>query len=155
MKENSSLCVGFRSWSFAMLPWGFSQAAHGFVKHRKKKFLLNVWNIPVAAFGATTYLVSARHNSFMEAHVQSVKFSSVVQSCPILCDPMECSIPGLLIPHHLPKFAQVHVHCISDAIQPPLLWYPPLLQYIYNTECLFLLYAEHLFLGFNLLLLKS
>ena len=44
--------------------------------------------------------------------------SSVAQSCPIHCDPMDCSMPGLLIPHDLPKFAQVHVHCIGDAIQP-------------------------------------
>ena len=31
---------------------------------------------------------------------------------------MVCSMPGLSVPHHLPKFAQVHVHCIGDAIQP-------------------------------------
>ena len=35
-----------------------------------------------------------------------------------LCDPMDCSTPGPSVPHHFPKFAQVHVHCISDAIQP-------------------------------------
>ena len=35
-----------------------------------------------------------------------------------LCDPMDCSTLGLSVPHHLLKFAQVHVHCISDAIQP-------------------------------------
>ena len=38
---------------------------------------------------------------------------SVTQSEPILCDPMGCSMPGLPGPHHLPKFAQVHVHCIK------------------------------------------
>ena len=43
---------------------------------------------------------------------------SVVQSCPTLCDPTDCSTPGLPIPHRLPEFAQVHVHCISDAVQP-------------------------------------
>ena len=41
---------------------------------------------------------------------------SVTQSCPTLCDPMDCSTPGLPVPHHLPKFAQVHVHYIGDAI---------------------------------------
>ena len=46
----------------------------------------------------------------------SSKFSSVAQLCPILCDPMDCSMPGLPVPHHLPTFAQVHVHCFSDAI---------------------------------------
>ena len=43
---------------------------------------------------------------------------SVTQLCPTLCDPMNCSSPGLPVPHHLLEFAQVHVHCISDAIQP-------------------------------------
>ena len=43
---------------------------------------------------------------------------SATQSCLTLCDPMDCSTPGLSVPHHLLKFAQVHVHCISDAIQP-------------------------------------
>ena len=40
----------------------------------------------------------------------SVHFSSVAQSCPTLCDPMDCSIPGLPVHHQLPKFTQTHVH---------------------------------------------
>jgi len=43
---------------------------------------------------------------------------SVSQSCLTLCDPMDCSTPGLLVPHYLPEFAQVQFHCIDDAIQP-------------------------------------
>ena len=35
-----------------------------------------------------------------------------------LCNPVDCRTPGFSVPHHLPEFAQVHVHCISDAIQP-------------------------------------
>ena len=42
---------------------------------------------------------------------------SVFQSCPTLCDPMDCT-PGLFAPHHHLEFAQVHVFFISDAIQP-------------------------------------
>ena len=42
----------------------------------------------------------------------------VVQSCPTLSSPIGYSTLGLLVPHHLPKFAQVHVCCIGDAIQP-------------------------------------
>ena len=42
---------------------------------------------------------------------------SVAQSSPALCDPMDCSMPGLPVPYHLLKFAQVHVHCIGNAIQ--------------------------------------
>ena len=48
--------------------------------------------------------------------VQSV--SSVTQSCLILCDPMECSMPGFPVLHRLPELAQIHVHQVSDAIQP-------------------------------------
>ena len=48
----------------------------------------------------------------------SVQFSSVVQSCPTLCDPMNCSSPGLPVHHQLPEFTQTHVHWVSDAIQP-------------------------------------
>ena len=46
------------------------------------------------------------------------KCCSVTQSCPTLCDPMDCRTPGLSVPMHLPKFAQVHVCFIGDAIQP-------------------------------------
>ena len=42
---------------------------------------------------------------------------SVMQLCPTLCIPVDCSTPGLPVLHHLPKFAQVHVHCINDAVQ--------------------------------------
>ena len=47
-----------------------------------------------------------------------VQFSSVVQSYPILCDPMNRSMPGLPVHHQLPEFTQTHVHWVSDAIQP-------------------------------------
>ena len=48
----------------------------------------------------------------------SVQFSSVTQSCPTLCDPMNCSTPGLPVHHQLPGFTQTLVHRVSDAIQP-------------------------------------
>ena len=48
----------------------------------------------------------------------SVQFSSVAQSSPTLCDPMNCSTPGLPVHHQLPEFTQTHVHRVSDAIQP-------------------------------------
>ena len=47
-----------------------------------------------------------------------VQFSSVTQSYPTLCDPMNCSTPGLPVHHQLPEFTQTHVHWVSDAIQP-------------------------------------
>ena len=53
----------------------------------------------------------------------SVQFSSVTQSCPTLCDPMNRSMPGLPVHHQLPEFTQTHVYQVGDAIQPshPLL----------------------------------
>ena len=48
----------------------------------------------------------------------SVQFSSVSQSCPTLCDPMDCSTPGLPVHHQLPDFTQTQVYQVSDAIQP-------------------------------------
>ena len=46
------------------------------------------------------------------------QFSSVAQSCLTLCDPMNCSTPGLPVHHQLPEFTQTHVLRVSDAIQP-------------------------------------
>ena len=48
----------------------------------------------------------------------SVQFSSVAQSCPTFCDPMNRSTPGLPVHHQPPEFTQTHVHRLSDAIQP-------------------------------------
>ena len=45
-------------------------------------------------------------------------FSSVDQSCPTLCDPMNHSTLGLPVHHQLPEFTQTHVHGVSDVIQP-------------------------------------
>ena len=50
--------------------------------------------------------------------ISCLQFSSVAQSCPTLCDPMNCSMPGLPVHHQLPEFTQTHVHQVGDAIQP-------------------------------------
>ena len=49
---------------------------------------------------------------------QSVQFSSVAQLCPTLCNPMNCSTPGLPVHHQLPELAQTLIHWVGDAIQP-------------------------------------
>ena len=55
--------------------------------------------------------------------IANVQFSSVTQSCPTLCNPVNCNTPGLPVHHQLLEFIQTHVHRVSDAIQPshPLL----------------------------------
>ena len=50
--------------------------------------------------------------------LMTLQFSSVAQSYPTLCDPMNCSTPGLPVHHQYPKFTQTHVHRVCDAIQP-------------------------------------
>ena len=52
-----------------------------------------------------------------------VWFGSVAQLCPTLCDPMDCSMPGLPVHHQILELTQTHIHWVSDAIQPshPLL----------------------------------
>ena len=61
-------------------------------------------------------------------HPWGNQFSSVAQSCPTLCDPLDCSTPGLLVHHQLPELTQTRVHRVGDAIQPshPLLSPSPL-----------------------------
>ena len=59
---------------------------------------------------------SSLHWSF--CFLSSVQFSSVAQSCPTLCNPVNCSTPGLPVYHQLPEFTQTHIHQLSDAIHP-------------------------------------
>ena len=58
------------------------------------------------------------HQGSLSKVLSSVQFSSVAQACPTLCDPMNCSTPGLPVHHQLPEFTQTHVHRVGDAIQP-------------------------------------
>ena len=59
-----------------------------------------------------------------------IQFSSVAQSCPTLCDPMECSTPGFPVHHRLLELTETHVHRVGDAIQPihPLVPFSSCLQ---------------------------
>ena len=63
-------------------------------------------SLPLSHWGSPTNMFS------------SVQFSSVAQSCLTLCDPMNCSTPGLPVHHHLPEVTQTHDRQVSDAIQP-------------------------------------
>ena len=62
----------------------------------------------------TFYLFGELFQTKTEKHFSSVQ----LQSCPTLCDPMGCSMPGLPVHHQLPEFTQTHVHWVGDAIQP-------------------------------------
>ena len=87
---------------------------------------------------------------------------SVAKSCPAVCDPMDCSMPGLPVPHHLLEFTQVHVHWISDAIQPlrchlilccPLLLLPsifPSIRVFSNKSAVCIRWPKHCSFSFSI-----
>ena len=56
---------------------------------------------------------------FGQYQLSWIVFVVQLPSRVLLCYPMDCNMPGFPVPHHLLKFAQVHVHWIGDAIQPP------------------------------------
>ena len=67
-----------------------------------------------------------------------VQFSSVTQLCPTLCDPTNCSMPGLSVHHQLLEFTQTHDHRVGDAIQPSHPLSSPFLTYSLSIERLLL-----------------
>ena len=92
--------------------------------------LLCPWEFPGKNTGGGSAISFSRRSSWhrdwtcvscifcIGRQVLSVQFSSVAQSCPNLCDPMNCSTPGLPVHHQLPEFTQTHVHRVGDAIHP-------------------------------------
>src|SRR5574337_1228093 len=95
---------------------------------------------------------------FVFLYLISVQFSSVVQSCPTLCNPVNCSTPGLPVHHQLPEFTQTHVHRVSDAIQPlilcrPLLLLPPIppsISLFSNESTLHMRWPKYWSFSFNI-----
>ena len=73
---------------------------------------------PLGLKGGFLFLVAFASFPFGWSLAVASQFSSVAQSCPTLCDPMNRSTPGLPVHHHLPEFTQTHVHRVRDAIQP-------------------------------------
>ena len=67
----------------------------------------------------STSLIIGEMQTKVRYHLIPVRISSVQSLSRVwLCDPMNCSTPGLLVHHQLPKFTQTHVHRVGDAIQP-------------------------------------
>ena len=67
---------------------------------------------------ADSLLLSCWGEARYIAHYVNIQFSSVVQPCLTLCDPMGCSTASFPVHHQLPELAQTHVHQVSDDIQP-------------------------------------
>ena len=87
-----------------------------------------------------------------------VQFSSVPQSCPTLCDPMNHSTPGFPVHHQLQVFTQTHVHQIGDAIQPshplssssPLAPILPSIRVFSNESTLHMMWPEYWSFSFSI-----
>ena len=77
----------------------------------------------------------------LDGHLGYSQFSSVAQSCPTLCDLMDCSTPGFPVHHQFPELSQTHVHQVGDAMQPshPLLSPSPLAFNLSQHQGLFLM----------------
>ena len=88
-----------------------------------------------------------------------IQFSSVTQSCPTLCDPMNHSTPGLPVHHQLPEFTQTHVHRVRDAIQPshllsspsPLPPIPPSIRVFSNESTLRMRWPKYWSFSFSII----
>ena len=72
-----------------------------------------------AQFHAIKYVLKKlKSHGLCTEVIYNPSFSSVAQSCSAICNPMDCSTPGIPVHHQLPEPAQTHVHRVSDAIQP-------------------------------------
>ena len=81
----------------------------------------------------------------------SVQFSSVAQSCPTLCDPMNCTMPGLPVHHQLPEFTQTHIHlilCCPLLLLPPI---PPSIRVFSNESALRLRWPKYWSFSFSII----
>ena len=91
--------------------------------------------------------------------VFSAQFSSVAQSCPTLCNLMNCSTPGHPVYHQLLEFTQTHVHWVSDAIQPshslsspsPPAPIPPSIRVFSNESTLPMRWPKYWSFSFNII----
>ena len=95
----SALCLGK-----ALTFWKADQLCPLLARSPEPGFLLAPTNVSLGLPRISLWVVS--------------QFSSVAQSCPTLCNPMDHSTPGLPVHHQLPEFTQIHVHQVGDAIQP-------------------------------------
>ena len=127
----TSLCPGLTSWSSEALitfcsPASISGSWGAFSRWTPLLYrTLKVGEVQ-AYLMMTHYPGSPVSLSVTDHHLKwrkmerkvSDQIRSVTQSCPTFCDPMNCSMPGLPVHHHLPEITQTHIHLVDDAIQP-------------------------------------
>ena len=79
---------------------------------------LNLWVSSLVSFPVWFTQQAHKLGEVLQLVRSSVQFSSVSQSCPTLCDPINCRMPGLPVHRQLLELTQTHVHRVGDAIQP-------------------------------------
>ena len=80
-----------------------------------KAYWANCFALFHCFFLGIVLIMASRTMSWTSLHSS---FNSVVQSCPTICNPMNCSMPSLPVHYQLPEFTQIHFHRIGDAIHP-------------------------------------
>ena len=95
----------------------FSYVFTQFVLHHKISFNILDYN-PAWKLKFCTKKKNGNRAIYWNINASFIQFSSVAQSCPTLCNPMNHSTPGLPVHHHLTEFTPTHVHRVRDAIQP-------------------------------------
>ena len=81
-------------------------------------FVILIFLIKYNSLSNSTFWIAYSFSTKKLCNYHCHQFSSVAQSCPTLCNPMNRSTPGLPVHHQLPEFTQTHIHRVSDAIQP-------------------------------------
>ena len=100
--------------------WGYQNEEVNFIHSWAIQFWRGRGEI-VSASSSKFFSFATIFSDFQKLCFMSCCFS-VSKSCSTLCEPMDCSIPGFPVLHHLPELAQPHVHWVGDDIQPhPLL----------------------------------
>ena len=94
------------------------QGVRGHKKTTKDEWMREAGQVEKEGLRGMQWTGKHTHGEEHEAKNVASVFSSVAQACPTLCNPTDCSTPGLPVHHQLLEFTQTHVYWVSDAIQP-------------------------------------
>ena len=89
-----------------------------FAVQRTPKSLLQYHNLKASIRRHLAFFMTQLSHLYVTTGKTISQFSLVIQSCPTLCNPMDCSTPGFPVHHQLLELTQTHVHPVGDAIQP-------------------------------------